>query len=257
MERSLAAVFHPGRNNGLRVNNTALNDRLTWSAGVFEEVDDGGFGAADGSINLTGRVTGLPWYEDEGKRLVHLGLAYSHRDPDDTVQFRERPEAHLSPRLVDTTEFGADDLQLIGTEFALVHNEWSLQSEWVHASVDTAMGSDADFNAFYVQGSYFLTGEHRPYKMSSGTFDRVRPIRPFTLGEERGPGAWELAFRYSRIDLDDGAIRGGKLDDITLGVNWYLNPNVRVMFNYVHSEVDHDLYDGDTDILQTRFQVDF
>ncbi len=257
MERSLTARFNAGRNTGIKAHNTALDDRLTWAAGVFRDTDSSGAQQADGSIAFTGRVTGLPWYEDDGKRLVHLGLAYSHREVDDTVRFRKRPGSHLSPRLVDTLEFEADEVQLIGTEFALVYDSWSFQSEFLHTSVDATMGSNPDFNSFYAQGSYFLTGEHRPYKKSSGAFDRIKPLRPFSLDKDRGPGAWELALRYARVDLDDGAIRGGKLEDITLGVNWYLNPNIRIMWNYVHGEVDHDLYDGDTDILQTRFQVDF
>lgn len=48
--------------------------------------------------------------------------------------------------------------------------------------------------------------------------------------------------------------QGGKLQDFTLGVNWYLNPNVHVMWNYIFA----DLADGgDGDIFQTRIQVDF
>jgi len=257
MERSLTTRFNAGRNTGLKVHNTALNDRMTWAAGVFQNTDSSGAQKADGSIAFTGRVTGLPWYEDDGGRLVHLGLAYSHRDVDDTVRFRKRPGAHLSPRLVDTMEFGADNVQLIGTELAVVYDNWSLQSELLKSSVDATAGGDPDFDSFYVQGSYFLTGEHRRYKKSSGAFDRVRPNRPFSLSGDRGPGAWEIAVRYAHVDLDDDTVRGGQLEDITLGVNWYLNPNMRIMWNYVHGEVDHDLYDGDTDILQTRFQVDF
>ena len=54
-------------------------------------------------------------------------------------------------------------------------------------------------NGFYVQGSYLLTGEHRPYNRALGIFSGIRPKRNFL--EDGGWGAWELAARYSYLDL--------------------------------------------------------
>ena len=65
-----------------------------------------------------------------------------------------------------------------------------------------------------------------------------------------------IAVRYSHLDLEDGDVNGGELDDITLGLNWYLNPNVRVMLNYVYADADK-MYDGQMHAFQTRFQIDF
>jgi len=74
-----------------------------------------------------------------------------------------------------------------------------------------------------------------------------------------------VALRYSNIDLNDGdptgAANGGEMDDITFGVNWYLNPQSRVMFNYVRSDVVSGgvtaLDAGTLSIYQFRFQIDF
>jgi phosphate-selective porin OprO/OprP len=211
-------------------------------------------------------LTGLPWYEDEGTRLLHLGVAYSHRNPDGaSVRYRQRPEAHLAHRYLDTesesgcriTDARADDVDLFGLESALVLGRFSLQAEYIKSMVDTTLGGDFDFDGYYIYGSYFLTGEHRPYKLGSGEFGRVKPKRNFSLGNDGGWGAWEIALRYSTLDLNDGLIRGGQEDNWTVGLNWYLTPNSRLMLNYVHADVEHDFYDGDLDILQTRVQVDF
>ena len=252
MERSLPVIFAPSRNTGIGVNNTALNKRLTWAAGLF--LDTGGYGDEDDAENsaaATARITGLPWYQGKD-RLLHLGLSYSNRDAkDDAVEYDQSPEAHLAPDFVDTGSIVADSENRFGIEVALVHGPFSLQGEYMGANVETPDGSDPSFSGYYASASYFLTGEHRAYKNSSGTFDRVKPKTNFGKG---GSGAWEVAIRYSGLDLNDAPIQGGELEDITFGLNWYLNPNVRTMFNYVLADLDTV---GDAEIVQLRFQIDF
>ncbi|HMB70307.1 MAG TPA: porin, partial [bacterium] len=128
----------------------------------------------------------------------------------------------------------------------------SFQGEFLSASTAALDDSDPTFTGWYAFGSWFLTGEHRPYKQSSGTFDRPEPASNFD--GEGGVGAWELAVRMSRIDLDDGDIAGGRLDDVTVGLNWYLNPNFRWMANYVLADLEDA---GSSHALLTRFQTDF
>lgn len=94
-------------------------------------------------------------------------------------------------------------------------------------TLEAAVG-DIDFPGLYVFASYFVTGEHRIYNRHFARFDGVEPrAAAFT---ERA-GTWELAARYSYLDASDSGVRGGNLQDGTLGVNWYLNYNSRVMFN--------------------------
>ena len=68
-------------------------------------------------------------------------------------------------------------------------------------------------------------------------------------------GALELAARYSSMDLSEA--NGGILNDITLGLNWYLNPSTRIMFNYVMGVADVNSEDINENTLQMRMQIDF
>jgi phosphate-selective porin OprO/OprP len=257
VERSVMDAFAPGRNTGFMLQNAPFEQRMTWAFGAFRDTDDAtgdGF-SDDAQYNLTGRVTGLPWYENEGEHLLHLGLAATQRFRDGTTQrFRSRPEVTLdNPNYADTGNLPADGAQVITPELALVYGPFSFQSEYSHAFVQGDHGSeDADFYGLYAQAGWFLTGESRPYKTAEGAFDRVSPDRNFDL--RGGLGAWEVALRYSRLDLDDSGVDGGTLDDGTLGLNWYLNPNVRTSFNYVLARLE-DV--GWTNQFVARFQIDF
>ena len=72
--------------------------------------------------------------------------------------------------------------------------------------------------------------------------------------KDGGSGAWEIAARFSSIDLTDGMVSGGEQDNITLALNWYPNPATRWMLNFVRADVDNL---GEVDFILTRWQVDF
>ncbi len=248
-------AFFPGRSTGAMIFNTAHNKRMTWAVGVFKNhTDSYGNDVGDGDYAYTGRVTYLPWYESQ-ENLLHLGISYSHRTPDDKQQrFRSHPESHIAPFFVDTGVFEAKSVDIIGLEAAWVHGPLSVQAEYMQTLVDAVNRRDASMQGFYIFGSYFLTGEHRPYNRECGLFGRVIPKKNYSNKPGGGKGAWELAARYSYLDLDDGSINGGRLQDFTFGVNWYLNPNTMVSWNYVFA----DLADGgDADIFQMRCQINF
>jgi phosphate-selective porin OprO/OprP len=116
----------------------------------------------------------------------------------------------------------------------------------------------------YVQTSYFLTGEHRPYRKDFKVFDRVKPIEDFFRvstadGVCMGRGAWELKARYSWLDMTAGptGTRGNE-SCFDAGVNWYWNPYTRMMFEYLHEDVNLLTgVDGANDNFGMRFQIDF
>ncbi len=266
MERSIGVdALAPSRRIGASLFNGA-DGRLTWQAGAFSTSEGGNEYDNEDNWFAAGRVTALPWLEDDGGRLLHLGLAYARQfaSGGNDIRYRARPEAHLAPsRLVDTGDLDAFGSDLLGAEAALVLGPVSLQGEYVADWVrrEDGAGGDLFFQGYYAFVSWFVTGEHREYK--DGVFSRVSPNENFSLADG-GPGAWELALRWSDLDLNSKDVEGGRLQDVTAGVNWHLNPNTRVMLNYVHAMVrDRDsedvVIDGreSADIVQMRFQVDW
>jgi phosphate-selective porin OprO/OprP len=261
LERGLPIVMAPERNTGFMLRR--MESRWSAAAGFF--VDTGESGDRDpmglhgsDNYNVTARVTGLPVWKDDGATFVHLGAAYSYlfRDEMEPMNFATRPEVHLTSNLLDSGDIPAHWGERLGLEAAGVFGPASVQGEWIGqwASMPGSSGANLS-HGFYVQGSYFLTGEHRVYDPKNGVFGRVSPKNNFNLGHG-GCGAWELAERFSWIDLDDAETSrtGGTLWDLTSGVNWYLFPNARVMLNYVYGQLTDG---GHAHAVQTRFQLDF
>lgn len=254
MERSQTAGFAPSRESGIQLGRAFADERATFHASFFRETNDQGKGLSDAGYGFAGRLTGLAW-QDGDDRLLHLGFGTAHHNPDgDARDYALEPEAHLQPEFAEIT-VPAAGTWLYDVEAAVVAGPLSAQGEYLIAS-NTAPADlqDTSFSSWYGQVSWFLTGESRPYKKSSGTFGRVEPESSYD--GEGGTGAFELAARYSSTDLDDGDVQGGTLDAITVGGNWYLNPNTRVMLNWVRSDGDTAVM-GVTNAVQARFQVDF
>lgn len=133
--------------------------------------------------------------------------------------------------------------------------------------------SNVEANGWYVQGSWLVTGESRNYDPVSGTVGKVNP-------RNSKWGAWEVAFRYDQVNFDESVnvtgltstaagtatapttfcgdfgatadavgvsqtcTNGGEMTDWTVGVNWYPNKNVKLMFNYTQAEAENKLFDG-------------
>jgi len=257
MERSLQSRLEPRRNPGIGAFMHFLDKRMTAAAGAFRITDDLGDTFDSGSpYSLAARVTGLPWYDNKGKHLLHLGLSYAFdfRNGDE-IRVRQRPSTQFGPRLVDTGKFITNDITYLDPEIALVVGPFSLQAEYLHAFLNQEYIGDPQFSGWYVETSYFLTGEYRPYNRRLAKFKRLKPIEDFGWGEGSGWGAWQVAARFSQFDLNSGDVEGGRMEDFTFGVNWYLNRSIRVMFNYVYG--DRNDRPGSENVYQMRFQTAF
>ena len=84
------------------------------------------------------------------------------------------------------------------------------------------------------------------------SFTRVQPKN--VLGREGGLGAWEVAARYSTLDLTDNGWEGGVLNDVTVGLNWYANAFFRTTANWVHANLEDS---GSSDAAVLRFEANF
>lgn len=218
--------------------------------------------AFDEQLGLIGRVTYLPIKGQD--YLVHVGananiiVNPATTGPDvgpagaaSPVRLRERPEMRVDgTRLVDTGNIDSDGAQAYGLEFGAQLKALTLQAEYFWIDVDRRNSALADpsFGGWYVQGAWTLTGQARRYNAANGGFDVPRVEKPFSL-KQRTWGIWELAARYSDLDLDyhagaDGtaptanSVRGGEQQIFTIGLNWYPNNNVRFLADYQRVEVD-------------------
>ena len=282
MERSsLFQAFTPFRHMGIGFYDHTDELDATWAASVFRSGQDqfGGTLTDDGGWGTAERVTMLPMWEDDGQRYLHLGAGHFFNAPsDETVNFRTIPEFYIgangpgavgtsgqavpggangTPFFLATGNLNLSSYNVVGSELLWVDGPVSLQSEAMVTMCDF-QGQSCALPGMYAQAGWFLTGEHRPYDRKLGTIDRVIPKENFGYNAAGGAGAWEVAARFSWLDLSDNGIYGGQLTDWTAGVNWYWNPNTKLVFNYVHAVASLPGSDqSQTDMFGLRAQLDF
>jgi phosphate-selective porin OprO/OprP len=261
MERSLIERLAPsGRDIGLLASNHAFDQRLRWSLGVFRSTARTGREWNEpASYLVDGRLTGLLFWQDDGRSLLHLGASYSHEfAPSGTFTFSlsQRPESFLPASLVATGKVpGIQTVDRLGGELVWVHGPFSLQTEAIGDFVSPEDAPSLQFWGASVMASWFATGEHRVYRRSAGLFGAVHPRRAFAPWRSwKSWGALQLGARFSHIDLNDRDVRGGVQSDVALAANWFLTSWLRVSGNYVFGHVRSE---GDVHLLQGRLQFHF
>jgi phosphate-selective porin OprO/OprP len=262
MERAAASqAFAPSRENGFMLNNNFAKDGML---GVFAAIyryntNDQGNITDDGSTSFAVRFAAFFLHDKEENRVLHVGFGYTYVTAvDDTLRFRARPGVGNIARFVDTADFAANDASLFCAELLFHWKAFHAQLEFFGVEAQGAGGPEPSFTGWYVEVGYFLVGGRRHYSTDKKVVERAEIDQNFHAGGG-GPGAWQIAFRYDTIDLTDGGIAGGVQDTITFGVNWYWNPHMRVMFNYIWADISDGgpLGEGELNIFAMRFQVDF
>lgn len=157
--------------------------------------------------------------------------------------FQTVPEAQgrTTATLVNAGRLRATRFTVGGLEAAALWGPLTVQAEYNTAKVrlhrhdrfdpDTRLAhfGNPKFWGWHVQAGYVLTGESRMYDFCTGTFGTVIP--------DTDCGAWEVAARYSAVDLNSKHVYGGRENDVTVGLNWFANENVQIQFNYVRANI--------------------
>lgn len=234
--------------------------RGTYAYGLFKNVTDAyAYNVGDGQAEGAGRITLLPWYDEAsgGRYFAHIGMGAAIRGIDNgIITYRVRGDLRngpdiLVPTWATTGPIGGQLQNILNPEFLFQYGPLFVQSEfqanWTTNAVaqagtkgDVAPGEQLGqlfFYSSYVQVMYFLTGEHRIYDYQKGLVGRVIPrSNAFYLrgkdGRIFGPGAWQVGARWNYLNLNDKGVNGGALNAMTFGVNWFLNPNMKIQANY-------------------------
>jgi phosphate-selective porin OprO and OprP len=269
MERTvLGDAFSLPNNNGYTPGasffNSTPDKNATLQAGIYKSTYyDGGYTFNYGNDFTYGaRGIWTPYYDEEtkGRYMVHTGFGTQYRQFNDNlnsatgltnVRVRSRGNLRnaastLNPNYADTGNFFADGQFLVCPELVAQYGPLLLRSEYIASWFQGARPYETSHTKLndvfmwgtYAEALYFLTGENRDYNRQSGVFNRVIPTHnaDFSKGQY---GAWQIGVRYDYLTLNTPQINGGRTQNTTLGLNWFLNPNLRFQVNYVFSYIDN------------------
>jgi len=236
------------------------NDHWSFQTGYFGAAPGDQETFFDDTTAFSVRGTVAPINNDT--TVVHLGASYRHRDAGtlrDTAAselFRYRAHAadfHLADRFVATPRIGEDDDMFV-LEGAFVYKSFSIQGEYAQLEanipVSVAPGVSPTYNGWYVDASWFITGEMRNYEADEGVFGRTKVKNP-VFGGSGGWGAWQIAGRYDVLDVGDDAqainastapnavmcTECGAQETWLIGLNWWLTDYTALKFNVNQSEI--------------------
>ena len=256
----------------------------------------------NGGVAFSGRITRLLHYDDlsDGRYLWHVGTGYlfgqtggsgSTGPGAKTYRSVVFPEFFVgdpaglgataagTPAVLDTGRVLANNFSMFHVELAANHGAAHFQTEAMLENANQFGGPPVVIPTAYFQCGYFLTGEHALYLKQAGVLDyNVVPNTPFfgtgRRGRLAGWGAWEVAFRWTYVDLSGTNINPanqlsrnpgpppspslGVLNQPTVALNWWLNRYTRVQFNWIHSMPNLIGYGlAPFDIFGTRLQMEF
>jgi phosphate-selective porin OprO/OprP len=247
MERpfSSASGLFSGRQFRQGVGYLRGGDNYTFGATAFNTRDAAS--SRNEGVGAAMRATYAPINNENS--TLHFGLSASTENgnqssPDMRASVAYAGRRGPSQTIATTTGASGDAVDHIGLEAAGAFGPLYFQSEYAKARFEGPL-ADEDVESYYVMGSWMLTGQHKPYKSATGVFGSPK------LGSDET--AWELTARYDTIENKD--VDDLEVSSWILGVNYYINPNVRVMFNYTQG--DNEFTGDDTGQYAVRTQFSF
>ena len=249
IERALPTLLVPNRDIGLMVHGDLAAGRVAYAAGVFNGVADGGSADADiaDGKDVVARVFAQPFLGRRSSAWQGLGagLAFSYgRQQGVSALATGLPTLRTSGQQAFFAyrgdDAGAGSTLAAGTHVRVAAQghyyagPFGLLAEHVLSTQDVRRGAVAatfDRTAWQLAGSWVLTGE-------TPSFRGVAPRAPF----DAAAGTWgavELTARYSALRIDDAAFptfanpatAASGANAWTAGVNWILNPGVKIQLN--------------------------
>lgn len=223
---------------------------------------------SDGS-HILGRIAYRLW--SDGVSNIQLGASLSRvltiggsAGPGEarSLRLQEQPEIRIDGNaLVDTGPIPAKGGALWGLEAVANLRSVYFAAEYYELGIerDTSctgcpIASDPEFSGWYVEASWILTGEAKTYQpnaLNNGMATYGTPLVAAPLAfRNRSWGVWEIAARYSDLDLNwqagtlgtacpvAGCVRGGEQKIWTVGLNWYLSGSFRVLVDYMFVDVN-------------------
>ncbi|QDU86401.1 Porin P precursor [Planctomycetes bacterium Pla163] len=260
VERSPIDALSIMRASGIATGASFADGQGTWKAAIVNNETDSYGDAAGGHWEAAVRGTYQLPIGDTDDSFMHFGAGLTHGSSNDGIGFDADPGVSRGPDLVTLAGIPSDGIQRMNLELAAVFGAFSAQAEYRQVDIDGTTGNaDTTLDGSYVQVSWFATDDVRPYK--DGLFTGVKPKNPWQ-GWGEGTGALEFVARYSMIDFSDSPVAGASAavegNLITLGANWYLNQNARIMLNYNMAESeDSGGATTDKDSAVVRFQLTF
>lgn len=246
MERPFASAtgLFSGRQFRQGVGYLRGGDNYTFGVAAFNTRDAST--ARNEGVGASARLTWAPINTPDS--TLHFGVSASVENanqgtPNLVATANYAGRRGPSQAIAATTGASGDSVEHIGLEAAGAFGPVFLQSEYAMATFGAPLGRDQDVTTFYVQGSWLLTGQHKPYKAATGVFGS-----PKIDG-----GAWELTARYDTIENED--VTGLEVSSTTLGVNYYVNPALRFMLNWTRG--DNELTGDNTSQYALRTQFAF
>jgi phosphate-selective porin OprO and OprP len=250
-------MFVRQRNIGIRYSNSIMNQRATYTLGLFNNYWETGNSFSENGSQITFRATGLPKYSSDAD-LLHIAFGYRYSGAtNDKLSYKAKPEVNTAPSFINTGAFDASASNLMMFELIKVKGPLSFIGEFMNNIVSTPGPENGTFRYYTAGGSWFITGENRKYNKNNGNLGKLIPKKIFSFKKgSTGSGAFELGARYTSSDLNQGDFEGGVFNRWTGAFSWYPNAHFRFSVNYGNGKLKRDGQSGRTDFWQFRTQFE-
>lgn len=264
----------PNRDVGVQLSGDVLNNTVNYAFGYFNGGADGSNVADTDNNNdkdVIARVFVQPFKNSDTALVKGLGIgiagSYGHKESSTVPTYKSPGQATVFSYASGVTADGAN--ARLSPQFYYYYNSLGLLGEFVTSDQKLARVSGGNIfrerfknKAWQISGNYVLTGEN-------ASFRGFTPKKPFSLKDGTW-GAFDVVGRYGKLDVDDEAFDTGFASLNTavssetawgLGLNWYLNNNLRLMLDFEHTDFDRGAVSGEDrkseNVVFTRFQVTY